>query len=1105
MFKKEWAALLIVLFLVSINIAAAEENVNDALELSDGSDAIAVSNANEAIEVNGESDGANSLQDIMLNDGVDGRTLLQEDVVNEESGGDNLLQNGEVNDDSYEIYVGQNITADGEGTLDNPFATLNLACNNVSGQDKVTVYIQNGTYYMDSFLKFDANSLHIQGIGEVVIKNANNDGTDGVDCRKAFGLTSGSASFTMSNIIFDASNYTKGYQEDYAEEREIFGHIIPGHDYKFCFFPFLGNTTLGTFVNCSFIGFLTAYQPLNGLDYNSSFINCYFDTSDAGIFYPLTFNNYSAYGMKFNTIMEGSVHTFDNCIFNNNPPYITQVLYQANSYSINLNDCWFGKNQIPSKLLEGNVFLSRYAVFNVTERHISDNQFEIVGNLTWNGTADQDGMENFRPMTVQLIDDKGEIIATPDLVNGSFSVDYTSASTINDITVKLDKEAINLVFMSVDVSIDAPSIYYIGDDKSITINFTDKIISDVTITVYNGDNYNNVSSHYVNNESSLTFKIPADLKEGNYTIDVSVNDNHYYGFNSTVFEVSKVSSFSVVPISYPEDNKVGDTVPITVVLNDADGNIITDASGNLTIYVGVAQIPFNKTISAETVIDISGLVYGNNPILVVYSGDDKYVSKSSELFYIFADKVSDYNLAIELPEQNTVGDNVTLTVRLPEEISGENVIFIIDGEKIVKELENGVANHTINNISAGDHFVNAIFMGDSKYEMNYNSTTFSVLKIATSLSVDSITIKTDETAVINITLSQELNTDVYVEFGGKKEIVSLENGKGQLTVSKLKEGNYAIKAVYTGDDIYQSSSNDTATIEVSKVNIDDQANVSCNIPEGTTAPEFTLNLPNDASGEFKVTVDGDKTYNASLVGGSATVKVPDLTVGDHEILVSYSGDDVYAGFENATTLNVPKASIPGGENALVINTPADGSSPSYSINLPGATGNLTVTVDGKDSYTKELVNGSATVTLPELPAGKHSITVSYSGDEKFSAISKNSTVDVPVKAQPESQNKTVTTKKAATKITAKKKAFKAKVKVKKYTITLKSGKKAVKKVWVTLKIKGKKMIKAKTNAKGKAVFKIKKLTKKGKYTAVIKFKGNKSYKASSKKVKLTVK
>ncbi len=41
--------------------------------------------------------------------------------------------------------------------------------------------------------------------------------------------------------------------------------------------------------------------------------------------------------------------------------------------------------------------------------------------------------------------------------------------------------------------------------------------------------------------------------------------------------------------------------------------------------------------------------------------------------------------------------------------------------------------------------------------------------------------------------------------------------------------------------------------------------------------------------------------------------------------------------------------------------------------------------------------------------------------------------------------------------------------------------------------------------KGKATFKIKKLNKKAKFKATIKFKGNKYYKATSKKVKIKIK
>ena len=62
----------------------------------------------------------------------------------------------------------------------------------------------------------------------------------------------------------------------------------------------------------------------------------------------------------------------------------------------------------------------------------------------------------------------------------------------------------------------------------------------------------------------------------------------------------------------------------------------------------------------------------------------------------------------------------------------------------------------------------------------------------------------------------------------------------------------------------------------------------------------------------------------------------------------------------------------------------------------------------------------------------------------------------------------------------------------------------MKKVKVTLKVKGK-TYKAKTNSKGKATFKITKLTKKGTYKAIIKYKGNKYYKKLTKKVKIKIK
>ena len=147
-------------------------------------------------------------------------------------------------------------------------------------------------------------------------------------------------------------------------------------------------------------------------------------------------------------------------------------------------------------------------------------------------------------------------------------------------------------------------------------------------------------------------------------------------------------------------------------------------------------------------------------------------------------------------------------------------------------------------------------------------------------------------------------------------------------------------------------------------------------------------------------------------------------------------------------------------------------------------GSVIFTIDNKEYVGHIGSNGVATVSLKNLKPGKHYITSEY-GD----TIVKN----------------VITVKKATPKLTAKAKTFKKSQKVKKYTITLKTNeKKALKKVKVTIKVKGK-TYKAKTNSKGKATFKITKLTKKGKSKATVKFAGNAYYKAVSKKVTITVK
>ena len=248
-------------------------------------------------------------------------------------------------------------------------------------------------------------------------------------------------------------------------------------------------------------------------------------------------------------------------------------------------------------------------------------------------------------------------------------------------------------------------------------------------------------------------------------------------------------------------------------------------------------------------------------------------------------------------------------------------------------------------------------------------------------------------------------------------------------------------------------------------------------------------MPSDATGNVTFKVDGKVVDTVPLTDGTANLKLPSLTEGNHKVEISYSGDDNYKpvnetknikASKQKATLNVtmPTSIIFGNNVKVEIKSSSD------------VKGNVTVKVDGKVVDTLPLTNGTASLTIKSLTAGNHTVEVSYSGDEKHAGSNTS---------------KNVLVKKATPKITAKAKTFKTTVKTKKYTITLKNNKgKVMKNRKVTLKVNGKTYT-ATTNSKGVATFKITKLTKKGTYTAVITYKGTSNYKKVTKKVKITVK
>ena len=384
-------------------------------------------------------------------------------------------------------------------------------------------------------------------------------------------------------------------------------------------------------------------------------------------------------------------------------------------------------------------------------------------------------------------------------------------------------------------------------------------------------------------------------------------------------------------------------------------------------------------------------------------------------------------------------------------------------------------------INVGEYDVNVTYSGDDNFINATAVGTLKVVKDNSTLTVNDITFDYNGTGFTEISFTGAVGVDASV-IGHGEAVVTVNDSS--ITVSGLDAGNYTL-TVTTIPDANHNPVTKTVNVTVNKVD--------------STLAVDNITFDYNGSGSGNVSFSGAIGVNASVIDQSEavvnvtgnTITVSGLDAGNYTLAVTTMPDANHNPVTvNATiTVNKLKTDLTASEITTTYNINKD-----LVITLKDANGNtlagfnVTVDLNGVKTYTTDS-KGQVKVSTKGLAPKVYTAKISFNGD----ANHVNSAVDVKV-----------TVNKAAPKITAKAKTFKSSVKTKKYTITLKDNTgKAIKKAKVTLKVKGK-TYKATTNSKGKATFKIKKLNKKGKFKAVIKFKGDKYYKKATKKAKIKV-
>ena len=508
--------------------------------------------------------------------------------------------------------------------------------------------------------------------------------------------------------------------------------------------------------------------------------------------------------------------------------------------------------------------------------------------------------------------------------------------------------------------------------KNVAISGTNTTFTNniVTGTVTVSGNKNTIVDNAIEATSS---EYAIDLKS---TVNNTVTDNLLYASElAGDAAVKHDNENNTISHNYPFESVLIVEVEDITVGQDAIVNIRFNESVEGTVEVILNGKKYDvDVIEGKGQLNVSDLSANKYTVGVYFNGDLKYspIENSTD----FTVEKLDTQVNVTVPSDVEAGAEVAIDIVIPG-ATGNVSVFVDEVEAVVALDENGTAQFIIPSAEPGEHSVVVVYSGDDSHAAASNTVKFTVdPEFYMDIDADAIY---GEDAIVEINLPEDATGNLTITIGNETYTVPVEDGYASVEIPDLAYGEHNITVAYSGDDKYKAASKES-TIDVQPdIEIPDEIDFN-------DEDEISITLPEDATGNLTVSVDGVETV-VPVVNGTASVPLENLTPGDHKISVLYSGDDKYDSASAEKSLSV----VPAIEIPEKITTDDDDS---ISIDLPAdATGNLTVSVDGVETVVP-VVNGTASVPLGELSSGDHNISVSYSGDGKYSAYSKSVTASV---------------------------------------------------------------------------------------------------------------
>ena len=508
----------------------------------------------------------------------------------------------------------------------------------------------------------------------------------------------------------------------------------------------------------------------------------------------------------------------------------------------------------------------------------------VPSDATGDVTVSVDGKE------YKVAIENGKAVKT---ISGLKADDYTvTVKYAGDNNYNAAVAASSFTVSKVDSTMDVTvNDIVFGGDLIVDAVLPDDATGEVVITV-NGVDYPVL---IVDGKATGTI---GGLAAGDYTVTVKyAGDDKYVGVEITegvnVAKAQPVLGVVIADVDYGN----GFVIEATLTgVNSAplSGNVIVTVAGKeyiVEVTDGKGIFAGDK-LAAGTYGFAAAWAGNDNYNAVVENGDFK-VNKIDSTVAVNADDIK-------------VGENVTVTVNVPTDATGD-VIIIVDGVDYTVAIENGKAVKTIADLKANDYTVTVKYSGDNNYNANQNTTEFTVSKISDyNMNITVPEFKERVNSTINVVLPKDATGTVTVEIGGKNYTANVTDGIANVIIPGLGVGDYNITTTYSGDakyDLMTKKGNITVIPNVDvNLDVDDVVMV---YHDGTRLVAKLTDYQGKpiVNATIYFNINGVNYARTTDANGTASIAL-NLESGAYPVIVAYNGSASYSKISKNITVTI---------------------------------------------------------------------------------------------------------------------------------------------------------------------------------------------------------